>query len=56
MEIWIQTNILEESLLPVMEECLTSGLDFVFQKDGAACHTSKKAIKWMEENNFEMGF
>ncbi|CAH2003856.1 unnamed protein product [Acanthoscelides obtectus] len=42
--------ILEESLLPVMEECLTSGQDFVFQQDGAACHT-KKAIKWMEENN-----
>ncbi|CAH1998920.1 unnamed protein product [Acanthoscelides obtectus] len=39
----------EKSLLPVMEECLTS--DFVFQQDGAACHTSKKAIKWMEENN-----
>ncbi|CAH1973393.1 unnamed protein product [Acanthoscelides obtectus] len=44
-------SILEESLLPVMEECLTSGQDFVFQQDGAACHTSKKAIKWMEENN-----
>ncbi|CAH2009755.1 unnamed protein product [Acanthoscelides obtectus] len=43
--------ILEESLLPVMEECLTSGQDFEFQQDGAACHTSKKAIKWMEENN-----
>ncbi|CAH2008232.1 unnamed protein product [Acanthoscelides obtectus] len=43
--------ILEESLLPVMEECLTSGQDFVFQQDSAACHTSKKAIKWMEENN-----
>ncbi|CAH1988005.1 unnamed protein product [Acanthoscelides obtectus] len=25
-----------------MEECLTSGQDFVFQQDGAACHTSKK--------------
>ncbi|CAH1969142.1 unnamed protein product [Acanthoscelides obtectus] len=44
-------SILEESLLPVMEECLTSGQDFVFQQDGAACHTSKKVIKWMEENN-----
>ncbi|CAH1989100.1 unnamed protein product [Acanthoscelides obtectus] len=43
--------ILEESLLPVMDECLTSGQDFVFQQDGAACHTSKKAIKWMEKNN-----
>ncbi|CAH2014869.1 unnamed protein product, partial [Acanthoscelides obtectus] len=44
----------EESLLPVMEECLTSGQDFVFQQDGAACHTSKKAIKWMEENNLPL--
>ncbi|CAH1971996.1 unnamed protein product [Acanthoscelides obtectus] len=25
--------------------------NFVYQQDGAACHTSKKAIKWMEENN-----
>ncbi|CAH2005359.1 unnamed protein product [Acanthoscelides obtectus] len=39
------------SLLPVIEECLTSGQDFVFQQDGAACHTSKRAIKWMEEND-----
>ncbi|CAH1981318.1 unnamed protein product [Acanthoscelides obtectus] len=37
-----------------MEECLTSGQDFVFQQDGAACHTSKKAIKWMEENNLPL--
>ncbi|CAH1994251.1 unnamed protein product [Acanthoscelides obtectus] len=54
MEMWIQANILailEESLLPVMEECLTSGQDFVFQQDGATCYTSKKAIRWMEENN-----
>ncbi|CAH1982235.1 unnamed protein product [Acanthoscelides obtectus] len=42
---------LQESLLPVVEECLTSGQDFAFQQDGAACHTSKKAIKWMEENS-----
>ncbi|CAH2021782.1 unnamed protein product, partial [Acanthoscelides obtectus] len=35
-------EILEESHLPVMEECLTSGQDVVFQQDGAACHTSKK--------------
>ncbi|CAH1988546.1 unnamed protein product [Acanthoscelides obtectus] len=41
----------EESLLPVMEECLISGQDFVFQQDGAACHTSKKAIKWVEEHH-----
>ncbi|CAH2004293.1 unnamed protein product [Acanthoscelides obtectus] len=41
----------KESLLPVMNECLSSGQDIVFQQDGAACHTSKKAIKWMEEDN-----
>lgn len=33
------------------EKCLTSGKDFVFQQDGAACHTSKKALKWMEDYN-----
>lgn len=42
-------DILEESLLPVMEEHLTSGQDFVFQQDGAGCHTSKKSLKWMED-------
>ncbi|CAH1987795.1 unnamed protein product [Acanthoscelides obtectus] len=30
-----------------------SSKQVVFQQDGAACHTSKKAIKWMEENNSE---
>lgn len=44
-------DILEESLLPVMEQYLTSGQDFLFQQDGAACHTSKRALKWMEDFN-----
>ncbi|CAH1961298.1 unnamed protein product [Acanthoscelides obtectus] len=44
----VDLAILEESLLPVMEECLTSGQDFVSAR---WCHTSKKAIKWIEENN-----
>ena len=35
-------DILEESLLPVMEAHLISGQDFVSQQYGAACHTSKK--------------
>lgn len=47
-------DILEESLLPVMEEHVTSRKDFVFQQDGAACHTSKKALKWMEDYNIPL--
>ena len=35
-------DILEESILPVMEAHLISGQDFVFQQDGAAWHSSKK--------------
>lgn len=46
--------ILEESLLPIMEECLTSRQEFVFQQDGAACHTSKKALKWIKDNDIAL--
>ncbi|KAF2899511.1 hypothetical protein ILUMI_06669 [Ignelater luminosus] len=45
-------QILEESLVPLMEEYLTSGEDFIFQQDGAACHTSKHSLKWL--NNYSM--
>lgn len=47
-------DILQESLLPVMEEHLTSGQDFIFQQDGAACHTSKRALKWMEDHGIPL--
>lgn len=41
-------DILEESHLLLMKEYLTSGQDYVFQRDGASCHTS-------EYKNVEMG-
>lgn len=44
-------DISEQSLLPTMEEALVSGEDFIFQQDGAACHTSKKALKWFDKFN-----
>ncbi|KAF2891363.1 hypothetical protein ILUMI_14810 [Ignelater luminosus] len=40
---------LEESLLPLMEKYLTSGQDFIFQQDGAACHAPKQSLKWQDD-------
>lgn len=47
-------NILEESLLPTMEEALVSGEDFMFQQDGASCHMSKGALKWFSDNTIPL--
>lgn len=47
-------NILEESLLPTMEETLVSGEEFIFQQDGASCHTSKTALKWFSDNTIPL--
>ncbi|KAF2900434.1 hypothetical protein ILUMI_05751 [Ignelater luminosus] len=42
-------QILEESLLPLMKEYLTSGQDFTFQQDAVACHASKQSLKWLND-------
>lgn len=47
-------TILKECLLSTMEETLNSGEDFIFQQDGAACHTSKRALKWFQDNNIPL--
>ncbi|CAH1988583.1 unnamed protein product [Acanthoscelides obtectus] len=43
-------EILEDSLIPVMEECLTSGQDFVFQQDGAACQNNVPLLEWVSSS------
>ncbi|KAF2882630.1 hypothetical protein ILUMI_23529 [Ignelater luminosus] len=42
-------QILEESLVPLMEKYLISGQDFIFHQEGAACHTSKQSLKWLDD-------
>lgn len=46
-------SILEEYLIPFIDEHHADG-NFVFQQDGATCHTSKKSMAWFERNNIEV--
>jgi DDE superfamily endonuclease len=44
------TEILRESLIPSITQYFDNG-DFIFQQDGASCHTSKFTKTWMMKNN-----
>ena len=44
-------EILKKSLLPTMADALQNNNNFVFQQDGAACHTSRKSLKWLSDHN-----
>lgn len=43
-------DILEHSLLPSAAKLYPSG-DFIFQQDGASCHTAKSTKKWIGEHD-----
>lgn len=43
-------TILTESLLPFIPKCQSVEGAFVFQEDGAACHTAKKVNYWLAEH------
>lgn len=43
-------TILTESLLPSIPICQSVEGDFVFQQDGAACHTAKAVKHWLTEH------
>lgn len=46
-------EILTHSLLPSARD-LYPDMNFIFQQDGAACHTAKTTKKWFGDNNIKV--
>nr|CAI5867969.1 unnamed protein product [Callosobruchus analis] len=43
-----------EAIVANTKKALATGENFIFQQDGAACHKSKKALKWFSGNNISL--
>src|ERR1051325_10060431 len=38
----------------LFEQQLSTTVDFIFQQDGAPCHTAKVCQKWFKDNNLRL--
>lgn len=47
-------GILENHLLPTIRDVERRNVEYIFQQDGAPCHTAKKTKAWMEENEVNL--
>ena len=47
-------QILQQGLIPFMEEIKDWDDGFILQQDGAPCHTSKRSLAWLDENNVDV--
>lgn len=47
-------NILEEHLLPSITQLQSTEGDYVFQQDGASCHTAKSTKTWLSTENIPL--
>lgn len=46
-------HILEHYLLPSINNLKNAHGEYVFQQDGASCHTSRSTRKWLQDNGLE---
>jgi len=47
-------EVLEPKLLPSVCDTFGDGAEFIFQQDGAPCHTARQCKKWFQDNNTEL--
>lgn len=45
---------LEPKVLPSAPDIFGDGMPYIFQQDGAPCHTAKKCIAWCKKNKVEL--
>lgn len=44
-------NVMKDHLLPTIPALSTEYGEFIFQQDGATCHTARSTMAWFVENN-----
>jgi len=47
-------EVLVPKLLPSARDMFHDEVDFIFQQDGAPCHTAKKCMNWFRDSNIEL--